>query len=285
MKKNLLIVLMLFFAGNLFAAIESKISLDFRDTDVRDILKIIAKTGELGLVTEKSVRGNLTLTIKDASVKEALDMVSQAVGFTWVLNGSTIFVTDERRIENQTKTVKLRYYPIEDAARIVAVSVKADLKVATDHTGSNLILNGSPKGIEMAEKILASIDVPESFITGKIKVIYNDKAVHSLTFKAQAGRWGELKEHLKFEPVMVGEDKKHSFSSFHAKFLIESINEGNRICGRLEGNFNSLNRKTENESNHDFSVQFAAEPGQETEAFSSNSAEPVKIIISLDHQK
>lgn len=280
MKKICLTMFLVFCTGILFAGLDEIISMDFRDTDVRDIVKLIAQKGGLGMVTEKSMRGNLTINIKDATVKEALDLVTNASGFSWILTGQTIFVTDPRKIENQMKIFSLSHYPVDEAAKILASTIKADIKIASDEHGNSLILNAAPATLEQAKKIIEEIDRPGRFYNGLLKVYRGDKLIHELTFKGQIGQVVNLVEHLKFDPVQVGEDRKHDSSKLGATIKTFSINEKNEISGEISADISSIERKTGNEMVQNCQVQFSLEAGKKIEVFHSKSKTPVRLMIS-----
>ena len=55
-----------------------KISLDFQDVEVRTILQILAKESGMNIVASDTVKGTMTLSLKDVPWDQALDLVMQA---------------------------------------------------------------------------------------------------------------------------------------------------------------------------------------------------------------
>ena len=55
-----------------------KISLDFQDVEVRTILQILAKESGVNIVASDTVKGTMTLSLKDVPWDQALDLVMQA---------------------------------------------------------------------------------------------------------------------------------------------------------------------------------------------------------------
>ena len=47
------------------AMAEDNITLDFRDTDIRQIIKVIAQQSGTNIIAEKSVRGQVTVKMSD----------------------------------------------------------------------------------------------------------------------------------------------------------------------------------------------------------------------------
>ncbi len=160
MKKLLVLVFLASVCCNLFAGLEEKVSMDFRDTDVREIFKIIAGKVGMGIVIEKSVRGNMTLTIKDARAEEALDLVTEASGFNWQRRGNNIFVTSRPARERKIKVIPLKHIGVNEAAKILSIAVAGDIKIASCEHIESVVLNGREDALEEAMLIIAQIDKP-----------------------------------------------------------------------------------------------------------------------------
>ena len=71
---------------------DDNITLDFRDTDIRQIIKVIAQQSGTNIIAEKSVRGSVTVKMSDVYYEEAMNLIAKTNGFavrkignTWIL--------------------------------------------------------------------------------------------------------------------------------------------------------------------------------------------------------
>jgi type IV pilus assembly protein PilQ len=66
----------------LVLADEPKVSMDFVDADIHDVLRILAETGDLNIVVDDSVQGRVTVHLEDVEWQAAFDAIlaSQGLG-------------------------------------------------------------------------------------------------------------------------------------------------------------------------------------------------------------
>ncbi len=69
-----------------------KLSLNFQNIDVRAVLQVIADFTDFNIITSDSVRGNLTLRLKDVPWDQALDIILQSKGLDMRKNGNVIWI-------------------------------------------------------------------------------------------------------------------------------------------------------------------------------------------------
>ncbi|SCX28223.1 type IV pilus assembly protein PilQ [Nitrosomonas eutropha] len=69
-----------------------KLSLNFQDVEIRSILQVIADFTDLNIIASDSVKGNLTLRLKDVPWDQALDIVLQTSDLDKRRVGNVIFI-------------------------------------------------------------------------------------------------------------------------------------------------------------------------------------------------
>lgn len=281
MKKLAMLFIFLLSTSLVMAGLDEKVSLEFKDVDIRDIAKIICKSGDFGIALEKSIRGNLTISIKDVSVSQALDIVCQASGFTWTKIGNTVFVTDKKRLENQMKVIKLKNFPAEEMTKILLITIKEDIKVAADSSGNSIVVNGSETAIEKTMMVIGHLDRLEPAVKLHLKVVRNEQTIHEFNFLGQPGEKIEFDEIAKFEPVLVGEDKKHNFNNISGFIRVEKISNDGYCSGRIKAEISNADRKNDSESLRKFSAHFSMETGKAKEVFTSRGNDVVKIYLTI----
>ncbi len=258
------------------ADLQKKISLDFKDTDVRQIYKVIAQTIDMGIVCQKSIRGQVTLNLKDVSAEDALDMVSDSSGFTWFQKGNTIVVTYGKMLPAKTKVIKLKYIGVDDAIKILFSVIKKDIKAASDEENGTLVIYGIEEVLKSAEKILSEIDQPREFVKGKIKVLQGKKSLHEIDFTGKIGGTITIKENL-MDKIENG--KSCGSSVDMAIRLLKATPNGEYNFAAQIGLNNALDGK---EVNRFFEVEFKAEKGGSVEVVKSLGTDPVSVLISIE---
>ncbi len=77
------------------------ISLDLRDVDIRDFFRLIHEVSGLNVVLDPSVRGTLTIALKDVPWEQALDVVLQNNQLGKELEGNVLRITTLKSLEDE----------------------------------------------------------------------------------------------------------------------------------------------------------------------------------------
>ena len=97
-----------------------RVSLDFVDTQIVNIIKSLALQTRVNIVTSPDVTGKLTVKLQKVSVKEALNLVTSLAGLKYAQVGRTYIVTTESKFLETLRSVQ---GPREDTvmSRVVPV--------------------------------------------------------------------------------------------------------------------------------------------------------------------
>lgn len=172
---------------------EDNISLDFRDTDIREIIKLIAQKSGANIIAEKSVRGNVTVRLTDVYYEEAMNLIAKTNGFAVRKIGNTWILADEKKLVDSfekglTITKRLQYAKAADVSKIISQTIKKDVKVATDERINAVICSGGKDILEEVKKLIETIDTPVHQVMMEAKIVeVNTTAVKSIGFKWKAG--------------------------------------------------------------------------------------------------
>ena len=80
------------------------ISLDFRDADIRNILKLIAEVAELNIILGDEVKGRMTIKLVDVSLDQALEVILQSQSLGMVRIGNVIRIASLEKLRKQEET-------------------------------------------------------------------------------------------------------------------------------------------------------------------------------------
>ncbi|MBI1755598.1 MAG: hypothetical protein HYR64_00635 [Fimbriimonas ginsengisoli] len=85
-----------------------RVTLDFANTEVVQVLKALALQGGVNIVTSPEVKGTVTVALDGVSVKEALDLVTTMAGVRYAKVGNTYIVTSADRFPDAIKQISGR---------------------------------------------------------------------------------------------------------------------------------------------------------------------------------
>ncbi len=80
-----------------------RISLDFANADIKNILKLIGEVSKLNLVWGPEVKGTVSMRLKNVPWDQALDIVLQSNDLGMVREGNIIWITTKGKIRNLEK--------------------------------------------------------------------------------------------------------------------------------------------------------------------------------------
>jgi type IV pilus assembly protein PilQ len=181
-----------------------KISLDFKDADIKNILRLIAEVSNLNVIAGEEVTGKITMRLVDVPWDQALDVVLQArsLGMTRVGNVIRVAPLDTLKKETQaeleakrarerledltTELVPVNYATAKDLIPQVksVLSDRGDVKV--DERTNILIIKDISRSIGGVKSLIKSLDTktPQVLIEARI-------VEANLTFQRELGvSWG-----------------------------------------------------------------------------------------------
>jgi type II secretory pathway component GspD/PulD (secretin) len=88
------------------------VSLNFKEAELVDILRLLAFQNDLNIITGEDVEGEVTVSLRDVDLFEALDAILKVNGFDWFEQENIIVVKpkdDELDGELETRVFKLEY--------------------------------------------------------------------------------------------------------------------------------------------------------------------------------
>ena len=87
-----------------------KISLDLRDADIRNVLKLIAEAAELNIIIGDEVKGKITIRLVDITWDQALEVIlqSQSLGMVRIGNVVRIESLEKLRKEGEVQLISKR---------------------------------------------------------------------------------------------------------------------------------------------------------------------------------
>lgn len=174
------------------AVAEGNVSLDFRDADIANVLKILSYKSGVNIVVGPEVTGLVTIQLHDVPWKQALEVVLETYGYAYEQKGNIITVTTvenlKQRRENamvlaeqeplETKTFTLNF---GRASEIIVSIEKMKSERGTidfDERTNTLIVTDISKRLDLMAGVIEKLDktTPQVLIEAKIvETSFNDQ--------------------------------------------------------------------------------------------------------------
>lgn len=189
------------------------ITLDFKEANIRDVLKIISYKSGVNIVASPEVTGTVNVRITDVPWEKALDVILKSYGYAYDKQGNIIMVapleklTAQRKMEQdlaqvqptQTEVVGLHYIDAVDAKKAIepqlsprgkvtvleitgqagwgfggAFSEKRARGSATASRSKTLIISDIPPVLDRIKEVLKGIDVKPKQILIETRIVEVD---------------------------------------------------------------------------------------------------------------
>lgn len=201
MKKRLILLLVFIVSSLIFSqgyngekvAIDKKISVDFRDMELLDVIRIISREYNLNIIAGSNINGKITVSFRDVDVDEALENILFVNGYTYLKKENIIRIEsiDELKKEgNKQESIKREeIYFTYDLKNIDALSVKEKLsiilseddKIIAEEKNNRIILYIDNTQKHLVEQLITDLDKDKSkenlktgYKTEVIKIKYLD---------------------------------------------------------------------------------------------------------------
>ena len=181
-----------------------RMTIDLREVDIQNVLRMIAKEGGVNIVVGEGVSGNVTMRLKRVPVDEVFLTVLQARGLGFEKRGNVIRVAPqdklraEQKVRSEARAAARGKAPLEVFLLRISYATAADMEkqisglisprgnVTVDERTNTLIIRDVSANIKTIRQLAANLDsqIPQVLIEARI-VETND------TFVQQVGiQWG-----------------------------------------------------------------------------------------------
>lgn len=160
------------------------ISLDFREADIQNVLRILAYKSGVNIVTGPEVTGLVTIQLKDVPWEQALTVILETYGYGYDRRGNIITVTTIENLKKRredaavlaeqiplvTKTFPISYGKASDIIASLQ-KMKTDRgSVNYDERTNTIIVQDVPEQVKLIGEVISKLDktTPQVLIEAKI---------------------------------------------------------------------------------------------------------------------
>lgn len=164
------------------------ISLDFKNVDIDDVLRLIAEVSNLNIIAGDEVKGKVTIRLVDVPWDQALDVILLTKGLGFVRVGNVLRIApaavlkkeEEARLQERRAKEKLQdlvvklqpvnYANVKDVQKMVKKLLSPRGSVDVDQRTNTIILKDIPSVVDEATALVKAIDTqtPQVMIEAKI---------------------------------------------------------------------------------------------------------------------
>jgi type IV pilus assembly protein PilQ len=170
-----------------------KLTLNFQKIDVREALNVIADFTGLNIVISDTVKGDLTLRLKDVPWDQAFDIILQSRGLDMRKNGNVVQVAPREELaakekidlaahqeiadleELRTESFQLNYQKADVVATMLVNAKQRMLSkrgsAVTDQRTNTVFVQDTPSVLEDVSRLIKQIDVPVRQVMIEARVV------------------------------------------------------------------------------------------------------------------
>ena len=166
-----------------------RISVDFRETPIADVLRSMAQQVDIDIIKSPDVIGNVTATLTDVPLDEALTNILSAHGYAYLQSENMIRIVPIEQIAQVeqkliNRVYRITYADVTEVYQALRGFITKDGDIAFNKGTSNLMITETERRIEAIDTFIEEVDR----ITAQIMVearIYDVTSSDSLDFGIQ----------------------------------------------------------------------------------------------------
>ncbi len=171
-----------------------RLSLNFQNIEVRAVLQLIADFTDLNLITSDTVKGNVTLRLKNVPWDQALDIILRSKGLAMVKDGNVISVAPAEEVAARAKldqtieaqapliseSLQINYAKAADLTKLLKTKDNSLLSergsISVDERTNRLLIRDTAKNIAAITDLVQQLDIPvrQVLIESRIVLATND---------------------------------------------------------------------------------------------------------------
>lgn len=152
--------------------------LEFKDVDIKDVLRLIAKDANLNIVISDEIFGKITIRLSNITIEKALETILSTIGYTYKIEENILRLEKNaatfKEKEFETKIYNIKFANIDEIYRLVKNTVHDNnVLIEKDSRTNALLVTAEKNKLDDIKKIIDEIDkLPEYKGTEVITFIF-----------------------------------------------------------------------------------------------------------------
>ncbi len=159
---------------DLAAVSSGNVTLDFKDADITNVLRILSYKSGVNIVAGKDVSGPITIRLTDVPWEKALNVILRTYGYTYEREENIIRVTTTENLEREELATEVFPLNYADAANVPAaieemLSDRGSVKF--DQRANLIIVTDIPTNIYKIKQVIEKLDMRTKQVNIEAKII------------------------------------------------------------------------------------------------------------------
>ena len=162
---------------------KKRISLYFKDADLRDVLQMVADECGVNSALGKDIQGTVTVNLNDVTVSEALKSILSINHYNYAIENDIIVITPGSMSPNTTKIFTLEHVDATTMQEIMQTKLSPTGQILpfirgrgigaekTKKRSNVLIITATPGKIEELSALIKKLDVPLPQVSIKVRIL------------------------------------------------------------------------------------------------------------------
>jgi type IV pilus assembly protein PilQ len=154
---------------------QQEVSVDFAETPIDDVLRILAKQADVDIVKSPKVEGMVTATLTDVPLAEALDNILSAHGYGYVETENMIRVVPQDEIFDVREKIvnrvyRITYADVKEVEKALKKFISNAGSISANPGTSNIIVTDVESKIKAIDQFIEEIDriTPQILVEARI---------------------------------------------------------------------------------------------------------------------
>lgn len=152
------------------------ISIDFRDAEIRNIIRDVADLYELNVIIPDTLVGSTTVKLRNVSWRQVFDVILEDVGFTYVEERNIVKIKSREDLLQEPMVTRVFVVDYSNANEIqAAVSALIDTaaggRIQVDTRSNSLVIRERPSRFGNIQEIIQRLDRPTAQVMIESKFI------------------------------------------------------------------------------------------------------------------
>ena len=156
------------------AVSSGNVTMDFKDADITNVLRILSYKSGVNIVAGKDVTGPITIRLTDVPWEKALEVILRTYGYTYEREENIIRVTTTENLEKEelvTELFSLNYAQASNVPLAIEEMLSDRGKVKFDDRTNILIVTDIPTNIYKIKKVVEKLDTQTRQVVIETKII------------------------------------------------------------------------------------------------------------------
>jgi len=229
-----------------------RITLDFQNADLLNVLRLIAEVSGLNIITAEGVGGKISMRMQDVPWDQALDIILKTKGLGQVREGNVVRIAPRAILEGEKlaalkikeaeikmenlvlEIVPISYSKAEDLVSQLSSFLSARGSITTDKRTNSLIVKDIEENIQRVKDLVADLDIPTPQVRIEARIVIVDEGY----VKNLGIQWGGVYDDGSGTQIF-GESGTSS-TSFTGALVNMPASNANTVLGFTFGNIDNF---------------------------------------------